>query len=77
MQFDLIGRYVDALTALDVPKYIEMDARIGWQATKTLEFSFVGQNLLNSHHLEFVDAIAGRASTQVPRGWYGMITWSF
>ena len=76
LQFDLIGRYVDKLTALDVPKYIEMDARIGWQATKTLEFSFVGQNLLDSHHLEFIDTI-GTASTQVRRGWYAMVSWEY
>jgi iron complex outermembrane receptor protein len=76
-QFDVIGRYVDRNTGLDVPKYIEMDARIGWQATKTLEFSFVGQNLLDSHHLEFVDAISGVPPTQVRRGWYGMITWTY
>jgi iron complex outermembrane receptor protein len=77
VQFDLIGRYVDALTALDVPKYIEMDARIGWQATKRMEFSFVGQNLLNNHHLEFSDIATGRIPTQVRRGWYAMVSWAY
>jgi iron complex outermembrane recepter protein len=76
-QFDLIGRYVDRLSALDVPQYIEMDARIAWQATKTLEFSFVGQNLLDSHHLEFVDVLSEIPPSEVRRGWYGMITWTY
>ncbi len=61
LQLDLIGRYVDRLTAIDVPRYIEMDCRIGWQVRKNLEFSLVGQNLLNNHHLEFVDFVGRRA----------------
>ena len=47
VQFDLAGRYVDALTFLNVPYYFEMDARIAWQITNNMEVSFVGQNLLN------------------------------
>jgi iron complex outermembrane recepter protein len=77
VQFDLIGRYVDRLTALGVPQYIEMDARLGWQIRKNLEFSFVGQNLLNSHHLEFVDAESNLVSTQVRRGGYAMVSWTY
>jgi iron complex outermembrane receptor protein len=75
--FDLIGRYVDRLTALDVPQYFQMDARIGWYVKKNLEVSFVGQNLLDGHHPEFVDAIGLLESTQVKRSWYGMVTWQF
>jgi iron complex outermembrane receptor protein len=77
LQFDMIGRYVDRLTALAVPSYFEMDTRIAWQATDSLEFSVVGQNLLNSHHLEFRDVESGTVSTQMRRSWYGMVTWSF
>jgi iron complex outermembrane receptor protein len=77
LQFDLMGRYVDRLTALNVPSYFEMDARLGWYVTKNLEVSFVGQNLLDGHHLEFVDAFGGSIPTQVNRSWYGMISWSF
>lgn len=74
---DLIGRYVDRLSALQVPKYIEMDCRIGWHVRKNLEFSVVGQNLLDSHHLEFVDFQGGLASTQVRRGGYAMVSWTY
>ena len=76
-RFDLIGRYVDALTTLNVPQYFEIDARIAWQATKTMELSFVGRNLLDSHHLEFVDVISMVPPSEVRRGWYGMITWTY
>lgn len=82
-QFDLIGRYVDAFevqtlsTPMLIPSYFEMDARIAWQVTKNLEVSFVGQNLCNNHHLEFVDAFSGIVSTDVRRSWYGMLTWKY
>ncbi len=81
--FDLIGRYVDSVTVQNVtgatliPNYFEMDARIAWQATKSLEISFVGQNLLDSHHPEFIDGFAGLVATEVRRSWYGMLTWSY
>jgi iron complex outermembrane recepter protein len=77
VHWDLIGRYVDSLVAIGVPKYIEMDTRIAWQATKNMEFSFVGQNLLDGHHLEFNDVIAGTIPTEVRRSWYGMLTWTY
>jgi iron complex outermembrane receptor protein len=77
IQYDLIGRYVDSLATQGVPSYIEMDMRIGWQATKTMEFSFVGQNLIDSHHPEFGNSLAGVQSTQVRRGWYAMLSWEY
>jgi hypothetical protein len=42
-----------------------------------MEISFVGQNLCNDHHLEFVDGFSGLVSTEVRRSWYGMVTWKF
>jgi iron complex outermembrane receptor protein len=53
-----------------------MDARLAWQATQNLECSVVGQNLLDSHHLEFTDG-AYLVSSQVLRGWYAMIQWTY
>jgi iron complex outermembrane receptor protein len=75
-QFDLIGRYVDALMWMNVPSYFEVDARIGCQVTKNMDVSIVGQNLCNTHHLEFVYADFPVA-TEVRRSWYGMLTWKF
>jgi iron complex outermembrane receptor protein len=77
VQFDMIGRYVDQLAALDVPHYIEMDLRLGWQVTDRLEASFVGQNLLQGHHFEFIDQLSLQPPTQMPRSWYGMISWTY
>jgi iron complex outermembrane receptor protein len=77
VQFDLIGRYVDSVSALEIPKYFEMDAVLGWQATPNLELRLVGQNLLQPHHLEYEDWQMGMQSTEVVRGVYGMMSWTY
>jgi iron complex outermembrane receptor protein len=53
-EVDLMPRYVQNLPTLNVPSYATMDARLGWRPNDSWEFSITGQNLLQSHHLEFV-----------------------
>ena len=85
LEFDLISRFVDNLHgfgvgAADVPvdSYIELDLRLGWKPCKNLELSVVGQNLLDSHHLEFgTNSLVGRPAIEADRGVYGMIEWRF
>lgn len=78
-QLDLNGRWIDSLTinnyptTAKVPGYFELDARLAWQATKWLEFSVVGQNLLHSRHLEY--GVPGSATTEeIARSVYGQVT---
>jgi iron complex outermembrane recepter protein len=58
IEFNLNFRLIDTIhnnnggTAGSVPGYGELDARIGWHATKRLELSIVGQNLLHERHPE-------------------------
>ena len=70
VQLDFIGRYVDELPALRVSNYIEMDVRMAWRPLHNTEFAVVGQNLLDSHHLEY----PGVPSNEIERGVYGMVT---
>jgi iron complex outermembrane receptor protein len=85
MELDLIGRFVDhlqgfAVGAADVPvdSYIELDIRLGWRPCTNVQVAVVGQNLLDSHHLEFgTNSLVGRPAVQVDRGVYGMIEWRF
>jgi iron complex outermembrane recepter protein len=79
VDFDLMGRYVDRLVALNVPHYIEMDMRLAWRPRKHLEMAVVGQNLLQAQHYEF-----GRTTEtfnsivdQTPRGVYSTLTWQY
>ncbi|HUJ72383.1 MAG TPA: TonB-dependent receptor plug domain-containing protein, partial [Verrucomicrobiae bacterium] len=72
-QFDLLGRYAEALTAsaitTRVPSYFSFDARLAWQF-RNWELAVVGQNLYDNRHPEF-------GSLQIPRSIYGKITCRF
>ena len=77
-EFNLIGRYVDSLPALGVPKYIVADARFDWRARKNLVLSVVGRNLLNGAHPEFGnDNSFGTLRTEVQPEVYGQVTWRY
>ncbi len=79
LQFDMTLRYVDSLSSeglagsLAVPSYTAMDLRLGWRPNQCFEAAVVGQNLLDSHHLEFFGA--GTPATEVDRGVYATVTW--
>ncbi|MCP4690362.1 MAG: TonB-dependent receptor [Desulfobacterales bacterium] len=77
LELDLWPRYVDELTGLDIDSYITLDIRLGWRPTENLEFSLVGQNLLEKERPEFHDMRSTLISTAVERGVYGKVTWRF
>ena len=71
-------RWVDMLrinngpTSDTVPSYFELDARLAWHATKNLEFSIVGQNLLHDRHQEY--GFPGSPTTEeIARSVYGKV----
>ncbi|MGD0057927.1 MAG: TonB-dependent receptor [Verrucomicrobiia bacterium] len=86
VQFDATLRYVDRVTittvtststtVLPVPQYFSLDLRLAWKPRKNLEFSVVGQDLLDSEHLEFAPSFQSQ-TTEVGRSIYGKITWTF
>lgn len=57
-------REVGALPHPEVPGYVELDARIAWDVTQTLQLSLAGYNLLHPQHLEFFEP---GVSTEIPR----------
>ena len=69
LQLDGTFRYVDNLRSQKVRRYFNLDVRVGWHATKNVELSLVGQNLLDNHHAEW------SGGTQIQRGVYTKITW--
>jgi iron complex outermembrane recepter protein len=82
VEFDLMGRYVEQLWGFPsavpntVPSYISMDARLGWRPNDAWELALVGQNLLDSHHLEFGgNQFLSAPLIELQRGVYGMVTW--
>ena len=51
--FDADFRDVGQLPNPRVPEYVELNARLGWHVSDTLEISLSGFNLLHGHHVEF------------------------
>ncbi len=76
IQFDAMLFHVDALDGLDVPGYTRLDMRLGLNPIKNLSLSLKLQNLLDNRHQEFGSIGALRAS-EVPRSFYGKLTWQF
>jgi len=75
-KLDMIWRYVDCLEG-GVPRYFVMDVRLAWESGNGLEIAVVGQNLLDNHHPEFLDAPTRPGVTEVQSGVYGMVTWRY
>ena len=77
LDFDLWLRSVSALSYPPVDRYTTLDARLSWKPRKDLEVAIVGQNLLNSSHLEYGSVFSNSATTEVQRGVYARIDWRF
>jgi iron complex outermembrane receptor protein len=76
LNFDTGVYFVSALTGLDVPGYVRTDARLGWRATRVVEISLAGQNLLNGRHLEFAPTYY-TLPTEPGRAVQLKVTWAF
>ncbi len=77
LELDLWARYVDNLPSQDVGSYVSLDIRLGWKPRKDLELSVVGQNLFDSQRPEFIPEIVNSTPTEIERGVYGKIKWTF
>ena len=62
--WDAYVREVGMLQHPGVPGYVELDMRVGWNISRTLQVSLSGFNLLHARHTEFLE---GGISTDVPR----------
>lgn len=65
-------------TRENIPAYAEMDVRLAWHATKRLEFSVVGENLLHDRHFE--GGTPGKTpptQEEIVRSVFAKVAWSF
>ncbi|MDY6844037.1 MAG: TonB-dependent receptor [Thermodesulfobacteriota bacterium] len=77
LEFDFWLRYIDELPSQNVESYVSLDIRVGWNPSKNIELSIVGQNLFDSHHPEFIQELYTTIVTEIERSVYGKITWRF
>ncbi len=74
VDLDIGLRAIDDLPSPDVPGYIELDARVGWEVVDGLELSLVGNNLLHDQHPETGNPITRR---EIPRSVMLGASWKF
>lgn len=78
--WDLDSYFVHRLPAEAIPSYTRVDTQLRWSAGERLEISAVGQNLLQTEHIEMNGNILELQtvhSTEVKRSIFGKITWHF
>ncbi len=74
-------RWVDRLSFFsagkvgNVSSYFGLDIRLGWNPRPDLEFSIVGQNLVDNRHAEF--GFPDSTQHEIERGVFGRVTWRF
>lgn len=76
-EFDVDFRWIDRVHNNNggapgaLPAYAEVDLRLGWHATKALEFAFVAQNLVHDQHAEagYPDSVP-QTEEQIARSFY-------
>jgi iron complex outermembrane receptor protein len=58
-----------------VPAYFNLNARLGWRPTRSLEISVTGQNLLHAQRAEY--GYPGPTREEIVRGVYGKVAWRY
>lgn len=76
-EWDTWFRFVDELPALQVESYLEMDMRLSWRPLPDFVLELVGRNLLDSGHVEFTPSFIQTQQAEIPRSFYGKVTWFF
>ncbi len=77
IEVDAWLRYVGGFQGEPVDAYTTMDLRIGWRPISSLEFSLVGQNLLQESHPEFCTELYSSQVYESRRSAYAKITLHF
>lgn len=72
---DGVLHYMSRLPAQDAPASWDLDARIAWRPTPTVQLSLVGQGLLAPHRFEYAGGESG--NVDIKRAYYGKVTWQF
>lgn len=85
VEFDLWLRYVDSIPDIEVinaaqlpsvDSYVAVDVRLAWRPHKDIELAFVGRNLNDPQHLEYLSELA-TFPVQIERRFYIQGKWTF
>jgi outer membrane receptor for monomeric catechols len=77
LSWDANAYFVSPLPIEPVASYTRLDSQLTWKIMENGQFSLVGQNLLQDHHLESMDALTFVNSALIKRSAYAKFTWRF
>lgn len=66
-QFDSHLRYVDSVPGIDVDRYIELNARLGWEVSDSLDLSLILENILHEEHEEYISTFVTAQRGEIER----------
>jgi iron complex outermembrane receptor protein len=77
LEWNVSAYFVDRLPAHPLPSYTRLDTMLTWRASERLDFSVVGQNLLQDHHVEANSGDQSEFSSFIKRSAYVQLSWRF
>ena len=77
ISWDASAFFVSELQIQGVAAYTRIDTQLNWKFAERGDFSLVGQNLLQDHHLESMDQLTLVNSSLIKRSAYAKFTWRF
>lgn len=82
VDLDITYYYVDEVigdlfSGSGAPSYHRLNTRLGWNVNGALEFSLAGYNLNDGNHTEFGSTFGTGRRTNIPRSFFGKLTYSW
>lgn len=82
VDLDITYYYVDEVSgdlfsAGGTPAYHRVDTRLGWDLNRAVNISLTGDNLNDSNHTEFGSTFGTGRRTNIPRSFFGKLTYSW
>ncbi|MGD0404235.1 MAG: TonB-dependent receptor [Candidatus Acidiferrales bacterium] len=77
LSWDATAYFVDRLPAPMIASHTRVDTQLTWRIAERMSLSFVGQDLLRDHHVEFNDPLQSVNSSQIKRSAYAKFTCRF
>lgn len=79
IDFDIWWRYAGSTMVNKRPinAYFNTDMRVAWRPVKSLELSLIGQNLIQTQHLEYQGDFLQPQATYISRSVYAKFNWQF
>lgn len=76
LEWDTMVVFQNEIEEMGINPNVRLDTRLGWRPREDLEFSLVGQSLLEARNLEYTGTTTVLSSS-VERSVFGKVTWRF